>query len=53
MKYPTNEDELVKDAIIVWIAEMYDNDVTEARRIVKLHLAIAELKERGFSWTDI
>ena len=53
MRYPTNEDELIKDGIMAWLADYYDGDADAARRAVKLQLAILELRDRGFAWTDI
>jgi hypothetical protein len=53
MKYPTNDDEIAKSAIMSWFTDQYDGDEEAARKAVKMSLAMAELRERGFGWTDI
>ena len=53
MKYPDTNDELMKEAIMSWLTDVYGGDETGARAFLKMQLAVAELRERGFSWTDV
>jgi len=51
--YPTTDDELAKEAIVSWLIDQFDGDEESARKFVKMQLACQELRERGFTWTDI
>jgi len=53
MKYPTSEDEIMKNATMAWMSEQFDCDEESARKFVKMHLACIDLWNRGFTWTDI
>ena len=53
MRYPDTNDELMKEAILSWLTDICEGDEHGARTMIKMHLAIAELRERGFSWTDV
>jgi hypothetical protein len=52
-RYPNTNDELMKEAVLDWVTDAYDGDERSARTLLKLQLAVAELRERGFSWTDL
>ena len=52
MRYPTADDEIAKECIMDWFKDQYE-DEEDARKSVKQMLAIKELWERGFRWTDI
>ena len=53
MKYPTTEDEIAKEAIMAYLSDQHDGDEDTARKVVKQLLCIMELRDRGFTWTDI
>ena len=52
-KYPNTNDELMKEAVMAWVTDIYGGDELAAKTFLKLQLAVAELRERGFSWTDL
>ena len=52
-RYPTTNDELMKEAVLSWVTDVYGGDEHGAKTFLKLQLAVAELRERGFSWTDL
>jgi hypothetical protein len=52
-KYPNTNDELMKEAVMSWVTDVYGGDETAAKTFLKMQLAVAELRERGFSWTDL
>jgi len=53
MKYPTSEDEVVKQATMAWMTDQFDGDEERARQFIKMQLASFDLWDRGFTWTDI
>ena len=52
-RYPNTNDELMKEAVMSWLTDVYGGDEQGARAYLKMQLAVMELRERGFSWTDI
>lgn len=53
MKYPTTDDEIMKQATMSWMVDQFDGDEDSARKYVKMMLSCLDLYERGFTWTDI